>query len=80
MELGNADLGDVVLEKMGGGKHCSGRDKLAKLRSRRRKESETISPQKLLTTWYWSSEDVESTRALDNAVTISARTAAISVS
>ena len=79
MELGNADLGDVVLEKTFGGKHCSGRDKLAKLRSRQRKENESISPQKLLTTLYWSSEDVESTRALDNAATISAHTSVISV-
>ena len=80
MELGAADHGDVVLEKTGGEKQCSGRDKLAKLRSRQRKANETISPHKLLTTWYWSSEDVESTRALDSAVTISASTAVISVS
>ena len=86
MELDAADHGDVVLERSGGGKHYSGRDKLAKLRTIKRKtKNETISPQKLLTTryvvlMYCSSENVESTRALDNAVPISARTPAVSIS
>ena len=44
VELGTTDHGGILLEATGEGEHSSGRDKLAKLRSRQRNENETVSP------------------------------------
>ena len=55
--------------------HCPGRDKRAKLRSRQRKKKRLYLHRRC----WLPGNDHQSRRALDNDVTISARTAAISV-
>ena len=63
MELDPADRGGVVLERSLGGEHYSGRDKLAKRRTRKRKtKNETISTEvaDYVVLMYCSSENVES--------------------